>query len=517
MPPALIEAPALIEGPALIETAETLFNAGRHADAAVACRAALVRQVDSSAALGLLGRCLIAQGRRVEGIAMLAAIQAPDAPSRLILAEALLAAGLAAEAETQARAAMETHPAAEPVLARARQAQGKSALVSASAAPRTSPTAEAHLLAGNAHLMAGRLDDAALAYRQALRATPDFPPALGNLGNVLTAQGDLIEALALYRAALDLDPDDAEIGFAYSLALLLGGDFAEGWRWHECRRRTIGLRWNYDRHPSLPQWRDGMDLTGRRVLVMAEQGRGDMIQFARLVPLLAERAAHVVLELPRPLHRLFEGMTGVARLIDRDAPATDCDIACPLLSLPRVLGLTLDTIPPPLLRPREDLNAQWGAWLGERDGTKRIGLVVSGESRHPNDAMRSIPLDLLRPVLDLPHRFILLQTELRNADRDTRDGLEGLRWPGAALTDFADTAALMSHLDLVISVDTAAAHLAGSVGVPTWLLLPHAPDHRWMLGRADSPWYPSMRLYRQQERGAWDGVIARVRNDLPGQ
>jgi hypothetical protein len=131
--------------------------------------------------------------------------------------------------------------------------------------------------------------------------------------------------------------------------------------------------------------------------------------------------------------------------------------------------------------------------------------------------MRSIPLERLRPVLDLPHRFILLQTELRDADRDTRDGLEGLRWPGAALTDFADTAALMSHLDLVISVDTAAAHLAGSVGVPTWLLLPHAPDHRWMLGRTDSPWYPSMRLYRQSERGAWDGVIARVRNDLLGQ
>ena len=500
-----------------IETAEALLRAERPAEAATACREVLRRNVDDPTALGLLGRCLIAQGRRVEGIAMLAAIPAPDASSRLTLAEALLAAGLPAEAEIQARAAMDAHPAAEPVLARARLAQGKTAAVSGSAEPRTSAVAEAHLLAGNAHLLAGRLDDAALAYRQALAETPEFPPALGNLGNVLTTRGELTEALDLYRVALDLDPDNAEIGFAYSLALLLGGDFAEGWRWHECRRRTIGLRWNHDRHPGLPQWRDGMDLTGRRVLVMAEQGRGDMIQFARLVPLLAERADRVVLELPRPLHRLFEGMEGVARLIDRDAPATDCDIACPLLSLPRVLGLTLDTIPPPRLIPREDLRAQWGAWIGEPDGGKRIGLIVSGEPRHPHDAMRSIPLERLRPVLDVSHRFILLQTELRDADRDTRDGLEGLRWPGAALTDFADTVALMSHLDLVISVDTAAAHLAGSVGVPTWLLLPHAPDHRWMLGRTDSPWYPSMRLYRQSERGAWDGVIARVRNDLLGQ
>ena len=500
-----------------IEAAEALLLAGRAADAAAACRDVLARKVDDAAALGLLGRSLIAQGRRVEGIAMLAAIAAPDAPTRVILAETLLAVGLPAEAEIHARAAQDADPAAASALARARQAQGKTALVSGSAEPRTSAAAETHLLAGNTHLLAGRLDDAALAYRQALAETPDFPPALGNLGNVLTAREELTEALDLYRTALDLDPDNAEIGFAYSLALLLVGDLAEGWRWHECRRRTVGLRWNYDRHPGLPQWRDGMDLTGRRVLVMAEQGRGDMIQFARLVPLLTERAAHVVLELPRPLHRLFEGMPGVARLIDRDAPATDCDIACPLLSLPRVLGLTLDTIPPPLLMPREDLRAQWGAWIGEPDGGKRIGLVVSGESRHPNDAMRSIPLELLRPVLDLPHRFILLQTELRDADRDTRDGLEGLRWPGAALTDFADTAALMSHLDLVISVDTAAAHLAGSVGVPTWLLLPQAPDHRWMLGRADSPWYPSMHLYRQSERSAWDGVIARVRNDLLGQ
>ncbi len=470
-----------------LQTAETLYEAGRHAAAAELCRDRLTRDIDDQAALGLYGLCLVALGRRAEGIAMLAGVDDPDARISTALSSALRDAGLGAEPRV---------------------------LRPSPASPAANPAAQALLLNGNDHLFAHRLDAAEQAYRDALAADPAFTGAMGNLGNVLTAQGRLTEAHETYRAALALAPDNVDIGFAFSLSLLLAGDFAEGWRWYECRRRVAEMRWNYDRHPDLPQWRDGMDLTGRRVLLTAEQGRGDMIQHARLAPLLAERAAHVVLELPQPLHRLFEGMPNIARIMDRDAPAPDCDIVCPLLSLPRVLGLTLDHIPPPVVTLRDDLRAQWGAWLGEPDGTKRIGLVVSGEARHPHDALRSIPLEMLRAIVSLPHRFILVQTELRPADRDTRDSMEGLRFPGAALTDFADAAGLIANLDLLISVDTAAAHLAGALNVPVWLLLAHAPDHRWLLDRTDSPWYPSMRLYRQPAPADWRSVLGQVQRDL---
>ncbi len=471
-----------------IDTARALLDAGRTEAAIAACRTILAADFQDPAALSLLARAFLAAGRGAEAIAMLAAIEAPDANTADALVQALRASGLTAEAEARATGAGEKIAA--------------------------SPEAVAHLTRGNAHLFADDLDKAEAAYRDALVINPDFAGALGNLGNVLTARGDLPAAHAAYQHALRVDPNNAEIGFAYSLSLLLGGDFTEGWRRHETRRRTQGLRWNYDRYPDLPQWRDGMDLTGRRVLVMAEQGHGDMIQCVRLVPLLAERAAHVVLELPRTLHRIFEAQPGVARLINRDSFASDCDIACPLLSLPLALGLTLDTIPPPVAVAREDLVAQWAAWLGAPDGRRRIGLVVSGEPRHPHDARRSIPLARFGPILDTGHRFVLLQTELRDDDRRTRDAIEGLRFPGAALTDFADTAGLIANLDLVITVDTAVAHLAGSLGVPTWLLLAHAPDHRWMLNRNDSPWYPSMRLFRQPRPGDWASVLRRMAGQL---
>ncbi len=452
-----------------------------------ACRDALARDIHDQAELARLGRTFLAQGRRAEAIAMLTALDDPDPETASLLVQALRDAGLGLEAEARS-------------------------IPATSAAP--DPRAEDLLRQGNDHLLAGRLADAGAAYREALALHPDYPAAAGNLGNVLTAQGDPAAAHDQYRAALRLDPNNADIGFAYSLSLLLAGDFAEGWRWHECRRRVAGLRWNYDRHAALPQWRDGMDLAGRRVLVMAEQGRGDMIQFTRFIPALARIAASVVLELPRDLHPVFEGTPGLTRLIDRDAAAADCDIACPLLSLPRALGLADDAFPAPIAAAREDHVAQWAAWIGAPDGRRRIGLVVSGDARHPHDVRRSIPLALLRPILSLPHRFVLVQTEMRDADRDTRDTrdtLDGLRFPGAALTDFGDTAGLLANLDLLISVDTAAAHLAGSLGVPTWLLLAHAPDHRWLLGREDSPWYPSMRLFRQAEPGGWAGVVERIR------
>jgi tetratricopeptide (TPR) repeat protein len=507
-----------------LDTARALFADARYAEAAETCRFLLIRRPDAPGVLGLLGQSLIAGGRTVEGIAMIAAEPRPHAAMLVTLSDALLRVGLASAAEARARDARALSPDdadAKAALARAREAQGKSEDEYAAAgsadppSPRDLAAAQDRLTEGNAHLAAERLDAAADSYRAALAAVPHFAAALGNLGTVLTAQGRLDAALAAYREALALEPDNADTGFAYSLALLLAGDLAEGRRWYECRRRVGVLRWNYDRYGALPQWRDGVDLTGRRVLLLAEQGRGDMIQYARFAPLLARHASRVVLELPNPLHGLFEGMPGIARLIDRDAPAPDCDITCPLLSLPRALGLAPETLPPPYIADRADLRAQWDAWLGDPDGGRRIGLVIAGDPRHPHDARRSIPLDLFRPILDLPDQFVLVQTELRDADRAERETMDGrLRFPGAALTDFADTAALLANLDLLITVDTAVAHLAGCLGRPVWLLLAHAPDHRWMLDRPDSPWYPSMRLFRQPAPGDWRSVMAAVQAAL---
>lgn len=467
----------------LLVQALAAFDQGDSARAGAIARDILARNVSHEPALALLARYFTQEGRTAQGLAMAryaASIAAPEPDD-----------------DHSSREPNGANPGAE------------------AAAPPDNRAAE-FLRVGDAAIEIDDLDAAEAAYREALAIDPNFAAALGNLGNILVEKGDIAPGRDAYLAALRIEPNNADIGFAYCLALLLSGDFAEGWRWHECRQRVGGLRWNYERRPELPHWRDGMDLTGRRVLVMAEQGNGDVIQYARLVPWLAQWASRVAWEVPRGLARLFPDMRGVARIHDRDVPAPDCDIAVPILSLPRVLGLGIDQIPPPIVTVRDDPRAQWAAWLGAADGGKRVGLTVLGEARHPHDPRRSIRLERFRAILDLPHRFTLVQTELRDADRETWESLERLRFPAAALTDFADTAGLLANLDLLITVDTAVAHLAGSIGILVWLLLPHAPDHRWMLGREDSPWYPSMRLFRQTNRGRWDDVLDRARGAFSG-
>jgi ADP-heptose:LPS heptosyltransferase len=261
----------------------------------------------------------------------------------------------------------------------------------------------------------------------------------------------------------------------------------------------------------LPQWRPGIDLTGRRVLLTAEQGSGDLIQYARFAPILAREAAAVVLEMPWYLAELFRTLPGIERVIGLEDSDHGCDIACPLLSLPLLLGADAGVAPPYVAAPA-GRSARWSAWLDRSPPGRRIGLVCHGDPRHPRDRDRSIALTALRPLLDMPDvGFVLVQTEVRAADRAAFEAADNVRCPAAALTDYADTAALLSGLDLLISVDTSAAHLAGAMGLPVWTLLPHCPDYRWQLGRNDSRWYPSMRLFRQERPGAWGPVIERVR------
>ncbi len=497
-------------------------------DPVAACRAALARNPRDRSALIALGRLRLAAGHPAEAAALLseAMLIAPDAATLNDLGGALTAIGHRTEAEQRLRQAVALDPGfvlawlnlgllhlaagqPDPAVAALRHALE---LTPDDATVRQA-LGDALLMRGNAAAAADDPAGAERHFRDALAVRPDFVAALGNLGNVLVRQLRLPEALDAYRSGLALAPDNANLAFACALALLLDGQDAAGWQLYEARRRVDPMRWNYERRTAPPLWTPDVSLHRRRVLLTAEQGAGDMIQALRYVPRLAACADSVVLELPAALHRLARDLPGVAGCIDLGEPAPACDIACPLLSLPLLFGTGADSIPAPIpyLAPPEDAAARWAAWWGPDGGGRRIGIVCSGDPRHPYDRMRSIPLSRLAPLRrHREARFVLVQTDLRPTDAEARDAWRGLRFPSVALADFADTAGLLAQLDLVITVDTAVAHLAGAMGKPAWVLLAHCPDWRWRLERTDSPWYPTLRLFRQPAPGDWDAVIAAV-------
>ena len=494
-----------------------------------AIRARLVADYKDTDALRELGLSFAQQGRAAEAAAMLADV-AERNPCRVALTElaaALRQAGLYTECEARLRQALALSPddvttqfALGTLMVGLERGQDAlpwlRAAVAANHPGGVEALGAALLLCGNAAFFEYDTQTAERYYREAIALRPDFAAAHGNLGHTLTLECRTEESLAAYRTAIELEPDNDGIAFGYALALLRDGQFEEGWRYHERRHNVAQMQVNYDRRPGLPRWQPGTDLAGKRVLLLSEQGHGDLIQYVRYATLLIAQGAQVIVEVSWNLRRLFETFDGV-RVITMDDPTPGCDVICPLVSLPFYFGTSLDTIPRsvPYLHPPEDLLAQWAAWLGPMNGRRRIGLVCSGDPNHPHDRLRSIPLSQLAPILDLPgHQCILLQTELRDADRAVRDGRTGLRFPGPALADFADTAALIANLDLVITVDSAVAHLAGALGKPTWVMLPFAPDYRWLLGRDDSPWYPSARLYRQTTLQDWTPVIEAITRDL---
>jgi Flp pilus assembly protein TadD len=369
---------------------------------------------------------------------------------------------------------------------------------------------------GNHHLV---LDGAPLAeasYREAIAMRPHFAAAITNLATALVAQNRLPEAIATYRASLALQPGNANTEFALSLALLLFGEFTEGWQRFEARYAVTTMARNYQRRFEVPRCPPQQLLSlprGSKVLLLKEQGAGDMIQHVRYASLLIDRGLRVTLEAPPELHSLFHGIPGAA-VIGPDEAATDVDAGGFLLSLPVAFGTELSNIPHrvPYLHAAPDRVARWSVWLDK--SRRRIGLAVSGDPAHPHDAHRSIPLARFAPLFALPaSRFILVQRDVRLSDT-TAIAQHGLLAPGGELRDFADTAALLSQLDLLITVDTSVAHLAGALGIPVWLMLRFSPDYRWLLDRDDSPWYPTMRLYRQPAPGDWDTVIDAVATDL---
>jgi tetratricopeptide (TPR) repeat protein len=359
-----------------------------------------------------------------------------------------------------------------------------------------------------------RFDEALESQDRAIVARPRYPEALAHRGINLYALKRFDEALASWDRALLERPHYADARLNQAICRLLTGNFETGWQQYQSRWDTRQARQDR-RDLAPPLWLGAEEIAGKTILLHAEQGLGDAIQFCRYVPLVADRGARVVLEVPDALRELMETLEGTAQVVSKGAPLPDADLHCPLLSLPLAFGTRLETIPSrvPYLRAPPHRSHRWGTdpRLQRRP---RVGLAWSGSPLHNNDHRRSIALRRLLSLLDTDATFVSLQKHLRADDAAVLKACGDLLPLGDELDDFADAAAVMSELDLVISADTSVAHLAGALAKPVWVLLPFVPDWRWLLDREDSPWYPTARLFRQDESGSWDGPIGRVRTAL---
>jgi tetratricopeptide (TPR) repeat protein len=372
--------------------------------------------------------------------------------------------------------------------------------------------AEAHSNRGAALLILSRPEEALECFDRALALNPNYPEAINNRGSALQDLNRHHEALTWHHKALGFSPNNAIAHLCVATAHLALGDYEIGWREYEWRWGTADLV-PFRRDLRRPQWRGDEALDGKTILLHAEQGYGDMVQFARYVPLVAERGADVVIEAPRALTALLETLAGKPRIIGRGDKLPAFDLHCPLLSLPLAFATRVDAIPAatPYLSAPADRLARWTDRLAGHAGRK-IGLAWSGRP-HPRN--RSVPLAALKPLLSLPDtQFVSLQQELPAQDLDLIAAQPNLLHFGAEITDFADTAALIAALDLVITIDTSVAHLAGAMGKPVWVLLLYGADFRWLVEREDSPWYPTAKLFRQRAVGDWAGVVARVSDAL---
>ncbi|WP_024520640.1 tetratricopeptide repeat-containing glycosyltransferase family protein [Bradyrhizobium sp. Tv2a-2] len=359
----------------------------------------------------------------------------------------------------------------------------------------------------------GRDEDALPWLDRALSLQPGFRDALHNRAAALAKIRKLSEAMAVYEQLRTDDPTDAlaELGIAH--LQLLTGNFGAGWAGREARWK---MRRNYPQFAQ-PVWLGRQSLAGKTILVASDEGLGDTLQFVRYVPMLAERGARVVLVVQDPLYPLLSKLPGISQCLPMSATRLPpFDFHCPLMSLPLAFGTTLQTIPasiPYLPAPDDDRVQAWQRRLGTHDRL-RVGLCWAGNPGQPDDHNRSIALRTFLQLFDADAVFISVQKETKPEDQAALREMTGMIDMTGHLTDFAETAALLSCLDLVISVETSVAHLAGALGRPTWTLLCYTPDHRWLLDRDDSPWYPSMRLFRQDSPGDWQGVFDRVRRAL---
>lgn len=427
--------------------------------------------------------------------------------------------------------------------------QFDAAVTSCDRAIAIKPTyAEAYFNRGNALLARKQFDEALTSYDLALTINPRYSKAHANrafalhhlkqLEAALTSYDTSIEifsgsaethsnrglvlhelnrmddALSSYDRAITTDPEYAEAYFNMSLTYLVCGLFHQGWALYEWRLKAGGSELA-SRNFSEPVWSGELPLVGKKILLHSEQGFGDTIQFSRYAVQVASLGANVLLEVPEPLLGVLYGLGSAIELVERGKPLPAFDYHCSLLSLPLAFNTDAMSIPArqSYLRGERAKVMEWSQRLGLKT-RPRIGIVWSGNADHVNDHNRSIPLSALMASLPDTCEYVSLQKEVRASDRRVLESHSEIRHFGEALKDFGDTAALCDLMDLVVSVDTSVAHLSGAVGRPTWILLPHVPDWRWLLDRDESPWYPSVKLYRQASDREWAGVLGRLHIDL---
>ena len=476
---------AAVDFESMLHDAVALHRAGRLAEAEPVYLALLRDNPRHFDALHLLGVVRQQQGRHLEAVEFI---------------------GRALSLRPDDAAALSNRGLSLRELGRAHEA-----LASCEQALRLKPDyADAHNNRGLALAALRRPAEALKSYEAALAHAPSHLDALNNRGIALFDMDRGDEAVACFDRALAIRPGHAHAHWNRAQVLLLSGDFARGWPEHEWRLASNpGLPRNF----AQPLWLGDAPLAGKTILLHAEQGLGDTIQFCRYAPMVAAHGPRVVLEVQRPLVDLMRTLDGAIEVVARGDALPDFDFHCPLLSLPLAFKTELATIPAQVPYLRAPAGAMdWNARLGTK--RPRIGLVWSGNPGHKRDAARSIPFYALMPLFELDAAFVSLQKDVRDSDAPVLKQTGRVIDISSNLTSFADTAALIATLDLVFSVDTSVAHLAGALGKPLWLLLPQVPDWRWLMRRDDSPWYPTARLFRQDATRAWGPVVARLRAAL---
>lgn len=470
--------------------ARSLVRAGKLAEAESACHAALAVNLADTEAWRLIAALTRQRGD---------AIFAEAAIRRALAIEPGYGPGLVMLAD----------------LLRERRAFGEALPILRRALDLDNANPEAWHCLGLVHQADGDLDATLACFERAIQLAPNFVAALINLGSLKMGREKYPEALHCYDRALALAPDHAVAHWNRALALLTSGDYRRAWPDYEWRWRIPQLVRNAEVRIFERRWR-GEDCAGRTLLLQSEQGLGDTLQFARFAPMVAERGARVVLMVQPQLVPVLAQLPGVAQAIAITDPIPQFDVQASLLDLPGILGVTPDGIPGTLgyLRSDAALTAGWRSRLAYETRPK-IGLVWAGSPRHPDDRNRSLPATSLDPLTE-DRRFAWFSLQLGDRARDLAiAGIAGrITDLAPSLGSFADSAAALSALDLLICVDTAPAHLAGALGVPAFVVLPRQADWRWLRGRADSPWYASLTLFRQKTQGDWLPVIDEVRRAL---
>jgi Flp pilus assembly protein TadD len=471
---------------AMINLAVALRLKGRLDEAIALLRQAISIGGENAEALGELGRVLNLQkrfGEAAEAFGRAISVRPSSAATYNELGSALLADGKVAEAIAAHRRAVELSPG----------------------------RAEFHCGLGIALRAGGLLEEAVSMLETAVKIDPKMAAGANNLGVALRDAGRVDESIRVLRGLVAREPGHAEGHWNLALSLLLAGDYANGWREYEWRRDKSGRHWS--EVYSVPAW-DGSALNGRRLLVHCEQGFGDIIQFARFLPQLKAAGGEIIFAVPAELERLSRSSIDFARVIRAGEAAEDVHVHCSLQSLPFLLGCEIKSEAPYLKLDQSACDR----WRGKLSGSRKslnVGLAWVG-NRRP-DPLRSVRGELLMPLVRA-QGVVFHSLQKGGEDREIRRLMDDgdVIDHSAELTDFAETGALISNLDLMISIDTSVAHLAGALGKPVWVMLPFSADWRWLVGREDSPWYGSARLFRQGKYGDWRAVIERVSRELDG-